>query len=164
MSYVPTCLLEAVVGIIPIGIGLWKNKKLTVYNTMWWYCMLVYMLVVIMITFFSRESGSRRGIDLQFFSTWGVSTQAKAYVIENIFMFLPLGVLRAIRKKSNDKIFLKEICLYIVISCIIEGVQLITGRGYCQLDDVIMNTLGGILGYIFIKFLNTIWRKMCERN
>ena len=79
-------------------------------------------------------------------------------------MFLPLGVLRAIRKKSNDKIFLKEICLYIVISCIIEGVQLITGRGYCQLDDVIMNTLGGILGYIFIKFLNTIWRKMCERN
>lgn len=126
--------------------------------------MLVYMLVVIMITFFSREPGSRREIDLQLFSTWGVSTQAKAYVIENIFMFLPLGILRAIRKKSNDRRFLKEVYVYIGISCIIEGVQLITGRGYCQLDDVIMNTLGGMLGYIFIKFFYTVWRKMCERN
>ena len=38
-----------------------------------------------MVTFFPREPGSRVGVDLQLFSTWGASTQAKAYVIEKYF-------------------------------------------------------------------------------
>lgn len=104
--------------------------------------MLAYVLTVIMITIFSREPGSRKGIELQLFSTWGASTQAKAYVIENIFMFIPFGVLRVIRKKKISKT--KEIFIYITASCLIEGIQLITGRGYCQLDDVVMNTFGGL--------------------
>ena len=90
LPYVPTCLIGAAIGMVPIGIRLQKNKKLTVCNTMWWYSMIAYILLVSMVTFFSREPGSRVGVDLQLFSTWGASTQEKAYVIENIIMFIPL--------------------------------------------------------------------------
>lgn len=56
-------------GLMPISsIVLWKNKKLTLCSIIWWYCMLVYVLIVIMITVFSREQGSRKGIDLQLFA------------------------------------------------------------------------------------------------
>ena len=85
LPYVPTCLIGAAVGMVPIGIRLQKNKKLTVCNTIWWYSMLAYILLMSMVTFFSREPGSRVGVDLQLFSTWGASTQAKAYVIEKYF-------------------------------------------------------------------------------
>lgn len=42
---------------------------------------------------FSRESGSRKQISLILFETWGHSVQAHAYFIENIFMFIPFGIL-----------------------------------------------------------------------
>ena len=158
LSYVPLCLTLAMLGLMPVSIVLWKDKKLTLCSIIWWYCMLAYVLIVIMITIFSREPGSRKGIDLQLFATWGASTQAKAYVIENIFMFIPFGVLRAIRKKKNSKT--KEIFIYITASCLIEGIQLITGRGYCQLDDVVMNTFGGIIGYLFVIILNNLFKKI----
>ena len=45
------------------------------------------------------------------------------------------------------------------ISCIIEGAQLVTGRGYCQIDDVVMNVLGGILGYLLIRLLKLLFQK-----
>ena len=124
LPYVPTCLIGAAVGMVPIGVRLQKNKKLTVCNTIWWYSMI-------------------------------------AYVIENIFMFMPLGMLRALRKTSlfHIKNVLKELYVYTGISCIIEGAQLVTGRGYCQIDDVVMNVLGGILGYLLIRLLKLLFQK-----
>ena len=40
-----------------------------------------------------------------------------------------------------------------LISVGIETVQLITERGYCQLDDVVMNTLGALVGYVVFASL-----------
>lgn len=36
------------------------------------------------------------------------------------------------------------------ISASIEYTQLITGRGYCQLDDFVTNTAGAAIGFLFI--------------
>ncbi len=50
----------------------------------------VYETVVWIQAFFSRESGSRTGIDWQLFDTWGRTWQSRAYMVENVIMFLPL--------------------------------------------------------------------------
>ena len=34
------------------------------------------------------------------------------------------------------------------LSCVIELVQLVTGRGFCQLDDIVTNTAGTVLGCV----------------
>ena len=53
----------------------------------------IYFSVMLIITFFSRESGSRQGMDLELFSTWGINERNNAYVVENVLLFIPYGFL-----------------------------------------------------------------------
>lgn len=105
----------------------------------------VYLVQVAMITFFSREPGSRSGIDWRLFETWGGSPQSQAFVIENILLFLPLGGLLAVMGRAFRNM---GVCILtgFLLSCGIELMQLVTGRGYCQLDDVVMNVIGTAIG------------------
>ena len=41
-------------------------------------------------------------------------------------------------------------------SCGIELSQLITQRGYCQLDDVVTNTVGMLVGWGIWKMLSSV--------
>ena len=41
-----------------------------------------------------------------------------------------------------------------------RGMQLVTERGYCQLDDVVMNTLGGCLGYGGMRIIDAVHRRL----
>lgn len=105
-----------------------------------------YLVVVFIQAFFSREPGSRSGIDLVPFSTWGTTWQAHAYMIENIIMFLPLGMLLpAVNRKAR---WSSVLGMSLGLSMTVELLQLATQRGYCQMDDILMNTLGGCIGYV----------------
>lgn len=103
---------------------------------------------------FSREAGSRKGIDLTILSTWGKTAQEHAYFIENIMMFVPLGILLPMLFKKIRKL---QYCALtgFLCSCMIEVSQLVTQRGFCQLDDVITNTVGAVAGWM-------IWRCVCK--
>ena len=50
-----------------------------------------YGTVLLQVTLLLRESGSRTAVDLIPFSTWGTTAQSRAYEIENMIMFLPVG-------------------------------------------------------------------------
>ena len=55
-------------------------------------CLVMYVAVLLAITYFSRESGSRSGMmDLELFSTWGINNRNNAYVVENVLLFIPYG-------------------------------------------------------------------------
>ena len=106
-----------------------------------------YLAVVMAITFFSRESGSRQGLDLEILSTWGINDRNNAFVIENILLFVPYGILcpvafRHVRKFRN--------CLLAgaFTSLFVELLQLLTSRGYFQIDDILTNILGTVAGYL----------------
>ena len=108
-----------------------------------------YLSVMLMITFLSRESGSGggRGMDLQLFSTWGINDRNNAFVVENVLLFIPYGVLGPwafTRLKRLDRCA----ALGALTSLGIEFLQLITQRGYFQIDDILTNTLGTMIGCI----------------
>lgn len=111
---------------------------------------MVYGIVLLKVAFFSREPGSRAGIDLILFSTWNGGPQAHAYFIENILMFLPFGVL-APAGFSGMRSFRTCIWTGLLVSCALELIQLVTQRGYCQIDDIATNTLGTGIGWIIWK-------------
>lgn len=116
----------------------------------------IYLWMLVMIVFFCREPGSRIGTNLQFMGTWGTTMQDHAWVIENIFLFLPFGFLFPVllpKKKTAWTIPVGFLC-----SVAIEYCQLRTGRGFCQLDDVIMNTLGAVIGFLCWKFASSVYR------
>lgn len=119
----------------------------------------MYIVVLLFITFLSREDGSRsKSIDLELLSTWGINTRNNAYVIENILLFIPYGFFCAWVFTAARKLWF---CTLIgaVTSLGIECLQLITGRGFFQIDDVLTNTLGAIIGYLlFCCVAKTIQR------
>ena len=80
-----------------------------------------------------------------------VSTQ----VIGNLVMLLPLGIYIPLlfpRFAGFFKVFI--ICLSVSVS--IELMQLITNARSTDIDDVILNTSGAVVGYIIYKVLRLI--------
>ena len=68
----------------------------------------------------------------------------------NIVMFVPLGFfLRALFPKCRK--FLRCMGTVAVIMATVELVQLVTLRGFCELDDVMLNILGAAIGFCIAK-------------
>lgn len=147
---------------IPIGIiVVWmmnhrrkrKGEKPLNWLSMTLFC--VYLAVILAITFLSRESGSRKGMDLELFSTWGINERNNAYVIENILLFIPYGFLCSLNFQSARNFF---ICTLVgaMTSLGIETLQLITERGFFQVDDILTNTLGAMVGCLLFLIGNAV--------
>lgn len=124
-----------------------------------------YMYTLLQQTYFSRPPGSRNTVSLILGETWQGSVQSKAYVIENILMMIPFGVLLPYVHKPAENI---SCCISLVFffSVSLEYAQFISQRGHMQVDDVVMNVMGTAIGYFFfvsIKFLRKLKRYLKEK-
>lgn len=117
----------------------------------------IYLAVLGVITFFSRESGNVKGLDLQLFSTWGINDRNNAFVIENVLLFIPYGFLYCWNFPQTGGI-LKGTLLGALTSLGIETMQLVTGRGFFQLDDIVTNTLGALFGALLFACVSALGR------
>lgn len=72
---------------------------------------------------------------------------AWANLLGNVFLFVPLGTLvPQIWEKPRN--LLRHILLMSAIIAAVELLQLATGLGTCDVDDLILNLLGTELGYV----------------
>ncbi len=121
---------------------IWHHR----YSFLLGYVFCAYIFLVVSITLLSRPRGSRVGIDLIPFSTFSPNLLGSRYPIENILLFIPFGFLLPSLWEPFRKIYL---CLGtgLVFSIGIESIQLITKRGFFQLDDMVTNILGAFIGF-----------------
>lgn len=120
----------------------------------------VYVLITIRIILFKDVpiyaifKGGFRSVNLiPFYTIWefitdsNISfTRAIANIIGNIGIFIPMGIFLPVVLKKLDK---KNIIIIIsLISLGFELIQYILAIGSSDIDDVILNSLGGILGII----------------
>ena len=108
---------------------------------------MIYAAVLFQQAFFSRPPGSRAEVNLTLLGTWGRSAQGNAYVIENIIMFIPWGILLTLLFRPFSRNGFLCVLSGFAASVALETVQYLTQRGFCQLDDVVMNTLGTLAGW-----------------
>lgn len=73
-------------------------------------------------------------------------------ILGNIGLFIPLGIYLQLFKK--DKRILTGILLVFIISLSAEAVQLIFGMGAADVDDILLNCTGGIIGILCYKLLD----------
>lgn len=75
----------------------------------------------------------------------------------NVLAFIPMGFLLPIifDKLRNPKLITFVIFL---ISSILEIIQLISKLGITDIDDVILNTLGGLIGYLLLDLSRKMLR------
>ena len=124
----------------------------------------LYLMIILGITFFSREDGSRVGMDLELFSTWGTNARNHSYVVENVLLFIPYGFICPWAFPWLRGFFRNAFAAF-VTSFGVETIQLITGRGYFQVDDILTNVLGGIIGYwMFWLVYHTLQRIRGSRS
>ena len=148
IQYLPYGILFGFFSILVIrSIYLLLHKKITHKKVFLCFLMSTYLTVLLIQAFFSRQSGSRSGVELYPFSILGISVGEDASFVENILMFLPYGLLIPLILPSMRNPFY---CIGIAFmgSISLEIMQLITGRGYCQIDDIVSNTAGAFLGYM----------------
>ena len=78
-------------------------------------------------------------------------------VIGNILLFLPFGYLITdmVQSKANKCNPFITLILTSITSISIELIQLFIGRSF-DIDDIILNIFGGLLGYIIYKLLHLL--------
>lgn len=72
-------------------------------------------------------------------------------IIQNIIIFLPMGVFLCIYDKRNR--FIYKFVFIFLCSFILEFCQFVFSIGRADITDLIGNTLGGVLGIFFYKIL-----------
>ncbi len=117
-----------------------------------------YTLMVLLITFLSREGNGHTGLYLELFSSWGINARNNAYFIENILLFIPLGIFSSLAIKRMRNILLCSLA-GLGFSFCIESLQYITGRGVFQVDDILTNGLGMLLGCAIFGIVYRICRR-----
>jgi glycopeptide antibiotics resistance protein len=155
ISYAPWGIAAGVLSVIFIGIYTKLIRdRISCRKLIFWFLMAFYVTILAIIVFFSREPGSRTGVNLQLMGTWGTTVQSHGYVVENVLLFIPMGGLLPCCIKPMRNV-LGCILAGLICSVSIELIQLATLRGYCQLDDVVMNTVGTALGWCVFWIVNT---------
>ncbi|MCR5737761.1 MAG: VanZ family protein [Eubacterium sp.] len=110
-----------------------------------------YIAFLIHMTIISRITMKHIEIDIIPFNTPGGWYLVLIYALANCIVFVPLGIILT-NMFTMKKI--KEISLYgMTVSIFIELAQLLSKRGVCQLEDVIMNTLGVAIGCIIYRIM-----------
>lgn len=72
-------------------------------------------------------------------------------VFGNIALFIPFGLFVFLKSKSNLK---KSLVLIIFLTLGIEFIQGFIPYRFCEIDDILLNTLGGYIGILISKIIN----------
>lgn len=154
MEYLPYAIFLGLLTYFAMKIILPESSKKSHYVTK--VLFLIYLFALVNITLFEREAGSRTAVSLTLFETLG-SSRNNAYVIENVFLFVPFGFFSAVLLKPLRGLIL-SLAAGAFCSLLIETVQLVTQRGYFQVDDILMNSIGAAAGCICFRLTAGICR------
>ena len=127
--------------------------------------LIAYVFLIFSQTVLSREITSEAIAEWRPFriifedcsTSWvGVLSQIGA----NIIMFIPIGVLlyMVLRK------FKISVLLAVLFATILELLQFVLHRGFCETDDIISNTIGAIVGFLLCSVLQRIRHKRNTSN
>ena len=136
-----------------------NHEKIIIYKEL---CMLIfgiYILCLFQVVTFQDEVDWATNNFIPFREILRYSVKSRLFfknVLGNMIMFFPFGLFCSYYLKSNN--IKLPLLLTLVASLSIECVQLAIGRVF-DVDDILLNLLGGITGY----FLYSILRRISEK-
>lgn len=74
----------------------------------------------------------------------------------NILIFVPYGFFISMASRARG--FFKTLVFSMGLSLCVEIIQLFTRVGSFDVDDILLNTIGGVLGYIVFLICNAVRR------
>ncbi|MBR4027415.1 MAG: VanZ family protein [Lachnospiraceae bacterium] len=135
-------------------------------------CLIIYLLVLGYVLFFAEYLGRTEHpegyrYNLTLFSEIGrfyrVGIQRHSWslflwnVCGNIAVFIPFGIfMPMLFRRCKNIIF--TVLLSFELSLFVEVIQLITHVGIFDVDDILLNTFGGFLGFCIYIICYIVWR------
>lgn len=95
----------------------------------------------------------------RFLTHWDtLGMAATLNLVGNIVAFVPYGLILPIMNRRNRSFWRMTLWTF-EFSLLVEVIQLVSKVGSFDVDDLMLNTLGGILGYLLFVVLDRIRRK-----
>jgi len=150
------------------------NKRERIETVFLYGVFICYILFLFKLLFLSRVSlldlfNSQRALDrsiniIPFYSikeyiSSNIATIKKfafSNTVGNIVIFIPLGTYLSLFK--NNKRIITNLLFIFIVSLFVEIIQGLLGIGTSDIDDIILNSLGGLVGILVYKFLVFILR------
>ena len=152
----PTILISSVIAISMRLVYLIKNKKKIVfYKELLALIFIIYVLCLFYVVTFQDVGWSSSNF-IPFKEMFRYHFGSRLFiknVLGNIIMFAPYGFF--VSYYLNLKKPLSAFLLVLLVSVSIETTQLLIGRVF-DIDDIILNIIGGMLGFYVYKFINVI--------
>lgn len=139
-----------------------EHKSLVLMCT--WVLFIIYMIALVYFLFFSEQMG-RKTSDVYKYSLVPFK-EIKRYlqykdqlgmgsvilnIVGNVVAFAPFGFVLPIITKYRK--CYKVLLLSLEFSLVVEIIQLVSKVGSFDVDDLILNTIGGVIGYVSYKIL-----------
>ncbi|MDF2945608.1 MAG: VanZ family protein [Bacillales bacterium] len=153
--WVCTTLIILYVGMVCLNVRIVMNYKIILW------CIIFYSICLFFLLFFRPSDQSYNTYNLQPFKTIDFYLSGKVRplvsfynLFANIGLFVPFGFFISIRKKyfNNSLILLGIFSTFIIFA--IETAQFLTKRGSFDIDDIILNLLGILIGSIVFPFIS----------
>lgn len=133
---------------------------------------ILYLLILGYFLFLSEEMGRKACVEYKYnfvpfkeikrylsryevFGFWRVFLN----IIGNILAFIPLGFFIPIIGNIQKRVLGKAFLFGILFVCLIEGIQLLTKVGSCDIDDVLLNGIGIMVGGILYLLFPKRWKE-----
>ena len=121
-----------------------------------WAALVAYLAVVLYLTLYSREATVPRKILEPFWEYRMMQYAPKRQfwieqIVSNVLLLLPLGALLRCLTRRVHVLLTGGIAM--LFSCWIELTQYVTARGLLEVDDVMHNTLGAVIGCLLMEGL-----------
>ena len=117
-------------------------------------CLTIYVSIMLCNTVIFRTEGNMsRVVLIPFWSYMEAVKESRSfYLIENllnIVLFVPVGLF--LKMSFRNMRFIPIVFCGLLLSLVIETSQLLLQRGWFEVDDMMHNTLGTVLGYLTIR-------------
>lgn len=145
----------------------------TVFLYIFFICYLLFLGYILFFSrtslfgLFDREREFSRSVNLIPFGsinaylagseTAGLSGVAFQNVIGNIVIFIPLGVYLPLLKK--DRRIIMSFLIILAVSLCTEIIQWLFGIGATDVDDILLNVFGGLIGIVLYRLFQLVLRE-----
>ena len=163
---IPQEVYEGLLSVFCLGLVVfiaWKGFKTGLQYSVS-LLLIEYIFLIFCSTVFFRTTSESRKYDFQpFWSYQAIQDGREDLLAENIMnvvVFVPVGLMlgsllrvkgSSTREATKSMTWLMVAIIGCGISVTIESLQFFLMRGFSEVDDVMHNTLGCILGYILVK-------------
>lgn len=144
-------------------------KNTTKKQKLGWVIFIIYLIFLAYFLFFSEEFGRgqvQEGYaynlvpfkEIRRFIVYRGKVGMVSFflnIVGNVAGFMPFGFFLPIVSRRSRRWY-NTVLLSFVFSLCIETAQLVLKVGSFDVDDMILNTLGGILGFILYKIVQTV--------